>query len=55
MHSSRQKEDISISYISALCADAGISYDIQRHDDDSTDGIMKNAYFLVMGYSLILP
>ena len=46
MHSSRQKEDISISYISALCADAGISYDIQRHDDDSTDGIMKKRIFL---------
>lgn len=46
MHSSRKKEDISISYISALCADAGISYDIQRHDDDSTDGIMKKRIFL---------
>lgn len=35
MHSSRQKEDISISYISALCADAGILYDIQRRADFS--------------------
>ena len=45
MHSSSKKEDISISYISALCADAGISYDIQRHDDDSTDGIIKNCHY----------
>ena len=33
------KEDISISYISALCAYAGIAYEIVRHDADSTDGI----------------
>ena len=39
------KEDISISYISALCASAGISYDIIRHDDDSTDGILKKQIF----------
>lgn len=35
------KEDISISYISALCAYAGIAYEIVRHDEDSTDGILK--------------
>lgn len=41
MISSNQMEDIHISYISALCASAGMSYDTQRHDDDSTDGIIK--------------
>ena len=41
MDMSQQKEDISISYISALCASAGISYDVQQHDDDSTDAIIK--------------
>ncbi len=40
------KEDISISYISALCAYAGIAYDIIRHDDDSTDGILRKRIFL---------
>ena len=35
------KEDISISYISALCAYAGIAYEIVRHDEDSTDGNKK--------------
>ena len=39
MQVSKRKEDISISYISALCAYAGIAYEIVRHDDDSTDGI----------------
>lgn len=41
MHKSRDKEDLQISYISALCAASGISYDTQSHDDDSTDGIIK--------------
>lgn len=41
MHTTQDKEDLHISYISALCASAGISYDTQRHDQDSTDGIIK--------------
>ena len=41
MISTNHMKDIHISYISALCASAGISYDTQRHDDDSTDGIIK--------------
>ena len=41
MYESQKKEDIHISYISALCASAGITYETQRHDDDSTDGIIK--------------
>ncbi len=35
------KEDVSISYISALCAYSGIAYEIVRHDEDSTDGILR--------------
>ncbi len=46
MRDSRVKEDISISYISALCAYAGIAYDIIRHDDNSTDGILRKCVFL---------
>ena len=41
MDTSQMKEDIHISYISALCASVGVSYDTQRHDADSTDGIIK--------------
>ena len=41
MHSSNIKEELSISYISAVSSHAGIAYDTQRHDDDSTDGILK--------------
>ena len=46
MISTNHMEDIHISYISALCASAGISYDIQRHDDDSTDGVIKKTITL---------
>ena len=40
------KEDICISYISALCAYAGVAYEINRHDEDSTDGILKKRILL---------
>lgn len=35
------KEDLSICYISAVSANAGIDYETLRHDADSTDGIVK--------------
>lgn len=38
----RAKENMSISYISAVCAYAGVDYDTIRHDEDSTDGLMKS-------------
>ena len=38
---SKKKEEMSIAYLSALCASGGISFDLQRHDDDSTDAIIK--------------
>lgn len=46
MQVTKIKEDISISYISALCAYAGIAYEIVRHDEDSTDGILKKRVLL---------
>ncbi len=46
MQVTKVKEDISISYISALCAYAGIAYEIVRHDEDSTDGILKKRILL---------
>jgi hypothetical protein len=56
MYTTQQQEDLHISYIMALCAGAGISYDIQSHDDDSTDGIMKKRIYLPGGnfYDVIL-
>ena len=41
MKESRIKEDISITYLSAMCAYAGIDLECCRHDDDSTDCIIK--------------
>ncbi len=41
MLSTIHQEDIHISYITALCASADITYEKQQHDDDSTDGIIK--------------
>ena len=41
MHETKKKEDIHISYVSALCASAGIDYEAIRHDDDSTDAMIK--------------
>ena len=46
MQRTQMKEDLSISYISALCAYAGIAYEIIRHDEDSTDGILKKRVIL---------
>ena len=36
MLTTNDKEDIHISYLSAVCASASVSFDLQRHDDDST-------------------
>ena len=46
MQVTKIKEDISISYISALCSLAGIAYEIVRHDDDSTDGTLRKRVLL---------
>ncbi len=41
MDDSAIKQDLSICYISAVSANAGVDYDTLRHDADSTDGIIK--------------
>lgn len=46
LHITKQKEDIHISYISALCASAGIAYEIRRHDEDGVDGILHKCIYL---------
>ena len=46
MQVTKIKEDISISYISALCSFAGIAYEIVRHDDDGTDGTLRKRVLL---------
>lgn len=40
MDISKAKEDISISYLSALCAYNKIAFDIIRHDENSTDALI---------------
>jgi len=49
MDISSKKEELSIAYISALCAVAGISFDRQFHDDDSTDATIKKLVTLPDG------
>lgn len=46
MQDTKVKEDISIGYISALCAYAGIAYETMRHDEDSTDGLLRKRILL---------
>ena len=41
MNPERRKENLQISYITALCAAIGASFELQRDDEDSTDGIIK--------------
>ena len=41
MTESIRKEEISMSYLAALCADAGIDFERMRHDSDSSDVIIK--------------
>ena len=36
-----RKEDLSLSYLSAVCAYKGIAVELQRHDEDSIDVIIK--------------
>ena len=49
MLTSNDKEDIHISYLLSVCASANISLDLQRHDSDSTDGIIKKTIELDNG------
>lgn len=49
MLKSGYKEDLSISYIMAISAHAGIDYEIIVHDADSIDGILKKRIKLKNG------
>ena len=41
MDDAQIKEELSISYLSAICARAGITYETRKHDEDSTDAIIN--------------
>lgn len=41
MDESQIKEELSINYIATVAAIGGIDYEINRHDGDSTDGVLK--------------
>jgi len=41
MIESKRKEEISKSYLNAVCAVKGIAMEPQTHDDDSIDAILK--------------
>ena len=44
MTDSKRKEELSLSYLHAICAMNGISMEPQAHDDDSVDVILKKVY-----------
>lgn len=46
VHESLIKEELSISYMTAVSAAAGISFDLQRHDEDSTDAELRKTIVL---------
>lgn len=48
-----QKEDLSYSYIAAVCATAGIDFERVNHDHDSTDAILKQTVKLPDGSHFI--
>lgn len=39
MNKENTKEELSICYISTISTNAGMDYEILRHDDDSTDAL----------------
>ena len=41
MIDTKRKEELSLSYLNAICAYAGIAVEPQKHDDDSIDVIIK--------------
>lgn len=49
MIDSRRKEELSYCFLNALCAYMGISCEMQRHDDDSMDCLVKKAIDLGSG------
>ncbi|MBQ6743523.1 MAG: DUF4365 domain-containing protein [Acidaminococcaceae bacterium] len=43
------KEELSISYLHAVCTKEGIAFELIRHDEDSTDAIIKRKISLTNG------
>lgn len=43
------KEELSITYLHAICTKAGIDFELPRHDEDSTDAIIKRKVTLTNG------
>ena len=41
MIDTKRKEEISKSYLNALCATSGIAMEVQSHDDDGLDVVLK--------------
>lgn len=41
MIDTKRKEELSFSYLNALCSYEGIALEIQKHDDDGIDAIIK--------------
>ncbi|MBP3817894.1 MAG: hypothetical protein J6H31_06270 [Butyrivibrio sp.] len=39
MNKENTKEELSLCYISTISTNAGMDYEILRHDDDSTDAL----------------
>lgn len=48
-----RKEDLSSSYLSAICAYGGIDFEKVHHDDDSTDVVIKKTVTLEEGRKYI--
>lgn len=46
MDEAKRKEEISMSYLSMVCAHAGIDFERMTHDADSTDVILKKLIVL---------
>ena len=49
MDEAKRKEEMSMSYLSMVCAHAGIDFERIQHDDDSTDAILKKLITLEDG------
>lgn len=43
------KEELSITYLHAICTKEGIDFELPRHDEDSTDAIIKRKVTLTNG------
>ncbi len=48
-----RKEDLSLSYLNAVCAYKGIAVELQRHDEDSIDVIIKKTIKRISGNDFV--